>query len=65
MPNSQLTPPFSRSLRAAIALTLALIAVFSVYVYSEKQLDAAHEQRYRAHLLAEELRQSVSRFKIS
>ncbi len=58
MPNSQLTPPFSRSLRAAIALALALIAVFSVYVYSEKQLDAAHEHRYGAHLLAEELRQS-------
>jgi len=58
MPYAHLTSPFSRSLRAATLLTLALIAVFSAYVYSEKQLDAAHEQRYSAHLLAEELRQS-------
>jgi diguanylate cyclase (GGDEF)-like protein/PAS domain S-box-containing protein len=58
MPNPQQTPPFSHSLRAAIALTLALIAVFSVYVYSEKQIDAAHEHRYSARLLAEELGQS-------
>ena len=58
MPYAQLTSPFSRSLRAATLLTLALIAVFSAYVYSEKQLDAAHEQRYSANLLAEELRQS-------
>ena len=58
MPYPPQTPPFSRSLRAAIALTLTLIAVFSGYVYSEKQLDAAHEHRYNAHLLAEELRQS-------
>lgn len=39
-------------------LTLSLIAVFSVYVYSEKQLDAAYESRYSAHLVAEEFRDS-------
>jgi diguanylate cyclase (GGDEF)-like protein/PAS domain S-box-containing protein len=49
---------FSRSLRVAGALTCVLIAVFSAYVYAEKQSDRAHEQRYQSRLLAEELRQS-------
>ena len=50
--------PFSRSLRLAVVLTCLLIAVFSVYVYSEKQIDRAHERRYQSFLLADELRQS-------
>ena len=49
---------FSLSLRVAAVLTLALIAVFSVYVYSEKQIDRANERRYQSRLLADELRQS-------
>ena len=52
------TSPFSRSLRMAVALACALIALFSVYVYSEKQIDHANERRYQSRLLADELRQS-------
>ena len=50
--------PFSLSLRLAVALASALIAVFSIYVYAEKQIDRANELRYRSRLLAGELRQS-------
>ncbi len=32
--------------------------VFIAYIYSEKQIDRAHELRIRSHLLADELRQS-------
>lgn len=52
------TSPFSRSLRVAVALACVLIAVFSVYVYSEKQIDQANAQRYRSRQLADELRHS-------
>ncbi|MDO8447210.1 MAG: EAL domain-containing protein [Rhodoferax sp.] len=52
------TSPFSRSLRLAVVLTCALIALFAVYVYSEKRIDHAHERRYQSRLLADELRQS-------
>jgi diguanylate cyclase (GGDEF)-like protein/PAS domain S-box-containing protein len=52
------TTLFFRSLQLAVALVCALMALFAVYVVSEKKLDRAHEQRYRSHLLAEELRQS-------
>ncbi len=58
MSYAQLSSSFSRSLRAAMLLTLALIAVFSVYVYSEKKLDATYENRYTAHLLTDQFRQS-------
>jgi len=50
--------PFSVSLRLAVALVCALIAVFSLYVRAEKQIDRANENRYQSHLLAAELRQS-------
>lgn len=50
--------PFSRSLRAAVVLVCALIAVFSAYIFAEKQIDHAHERRYQSRLLAAELRQS-------
>ncbi|MDO8250630.1 MAG: EAL domain-containing protein [Rhodoferax sp.] len=52
------TSPFSRSLRMAVALACALIAVFSAYVYSEKQIDQANARRYQSRLLAAELRQT-------
>ena len=52
------TSPFSRSLQLAVALACALMAVFAVYVYSEKRIDRAHELRYLSHELAGELRQS-------
>lgn len=52
------TSPFSRSLRLAVVLACALIAVFSAYVYAEKQIDQANVRRYQSRLLADELRQS-------
>ncbi len=52
------TSPFSRSLRMAVVLACALIAVFSAYVYSEDQVDHANARRYQSRLLAAELRQS-------
>ena len=52
------TSPFSSNLRVAVALACALIAVFSAYVYSEKQIDRANEWRYQTRLLADEVRQS-------
>ena len=52
------TSPFTRSLQLAVALACALMAVFAVYVYSEKRIDRAHELRYLSHQLAAELRQS-------
>lgn len=58
MTSDRTTSPFSRSLRVAVALACALIAVFSVYVYSEKRVDHANERRYQSRLLADELRQS-------
>jgi len=39
-------------------MACALMAVFAVYVYSEKRIDRAHELRYLSHQLAGELRQS-------
>lgn len=53
-----LMSPFARSLRMAAGMTLALIAVFSLYVYAEKQIDHANERRFLTRLLADELRQS-------
>jgi len=58
MPSRTSTSPFSRSLRLAVALTFVLIAVFAVYVYSEKQIGHANERRYQSRQLAAELRQS-------
>lgn len=58
MTHSATPSPFSRSLRVAMTLTCVLIAVFSAYVYAEKQINRAHERRYQSRLLAEELRQS-------
>ena len=53
-----LTSRFSRSLRLSVALTCVLIAVFSAYVYAEKQMDLANERRFESHMLADALRQS-------
>ena len=52
------TSPFSRSLRLAVAMVCALMALFYVYVVAEKQIDRANEQRYQSRMLANELRQS-------
>lgn len=52
------TSPFSRSLRLAVALACALMAVFAAYVVAEKRIDQANDLRYRSQQLAGELRQS-------
>ena len=52
------TSPFSRSLQVAVALACVLMAVFFVYVVSEKRIDQAHKLRYQSQQLAGELRQS-------
>jgi len=41
-----------------LAMVLLLLVSFGVYVYSEKQIDHAHNQRYLSHDLADQLRQS-------
>ncbi|MHB8951061.1 MAG: bifunctional diguanylate cyclase/phosphodiesterase [Rhodoferax sp.] len=58
MSTQRTTSPFSRSLQLAVVLACALMAVFAVYVYSEKRIDRAHELRYQSQQLADELRQS-------
>jgi diguanylate cyclase (GGDEF)-like protein len=50
--------PFARSLQLALSLTVAMCALFAIYVYSEKRLDRVSEHRYQSRLLADELRQS-------
>jgi len=42
----------------AVLVLAILAAVFSYYVYTEKQLDAASESRYVSHQLASQLRQT-------
>jgi diguanylate cyclase (GGDEF)-like protein/PAS domain S-box-containing protein len=42
----------------AILILAVLASVFSYYVYTEKQLDAASESRYVSHQLASQLRQT-------
>ena len=49
---------FSRSFSWTIALLIALNLIFAVYVWSEKQIDRAHHQRFETFLLADELHQS-------
>lgn len=51
-------PSFSRSLLISGALVVALVMAFAIYVWSEKQIDRANEQRLTSYLLADELRQS-------
>ena len=50
-----LLPP---KIALAIDVFIALIFAFGIYVYSEKQIDAANELRITSYKLAEELRQS-------
>jgi signal transduction histidine kinase len=41
-----------------LAMFFVLLAAFGVYVYSEKQIDYANNQRLLSHILADQLRQS-------
>jgi PAS domain S-box-containing protein len=58
--NSAITKPsrFSRSLWLMLVMFVTYAVVFLFYVHSEKQIDAANEQRIRSYWLAQELRQS-------
>jgi len=55
--SKKLSPFHQNLLRAAIALILFSLS-FSVYVYSEKQINRANEARLASFILADELRQS-------
>ncbi len=56
-PHNRLTR-FPRNLLLVVGIFAALVALFVYYVWSEKQLDRANDQRYNSMLLADELRQS-------
>jgi len=49
---------FSRNLALVIGMFCVLAIAFTIYVWSEKEIDRANETRYQSFLLAEELRQS-------
>ena len=58
MPSQHKFSRFSRSLLLAAVMLGVLVVFFSAYVWSEKQIDIAYEQRIQSFLLANELRQS-------
>lgn len=49
---------FSQRLAITAALLVSLAITFSIYVWTEKQIDMANEQRYQSFLLVDELRQT-------
>ena len=49
---------FTRSLRLCFVLLVLMIPLFFYYAWSEKQIDAANNNRYTTRLLIDELRQS-------
>ncbi len=49
-------PKFSRHLRAMAGMFLIFVLAFAAYVYSERQIGRAHQQRLHSFRLAEELR---------
>ena len=49
---------FSRSLLLTVGVFAAFVAVFALYVYEEKRIDSANDQRHLSLQLAAELRQS-------
>jgi len=49
---------FSQRLAITAALLVSLVITFSIYVWTEKQIDTANELRYQSFLLADELRQT-------
>ena len=50
--------PFPRQFWPTLAMFVLLAAAFGVYVYSEKRIDRANDQRHVSVLLANQLRQS-------
>jgi len=51
-------PTFSRYIGLTVGVFAILVLAFAVYIWSEKQVDRAHEMRHQSYLLADELRQS-------
>jgi diguanylate cyclase (GGDEF)-like protein/PAS domain S-box-containing protein len=49
---------FAKSLWFALGVLLIFALVFAVYVWAEKQIDRANENRFQTYLLSNELRQS-------
>lgn len=49
---------FSNSITLNLLMFIIVLILFVCYVYSEKQIDRANEQRFQCFLLADELRQS-------
>ncbi len=49
---------FSRRLSVTAVLLVVLAITFGIYVWTEKQIDAAHRLRYQSFLLADQLRQT-------
>ncbi|MDP3700234.1 MAG: EAL domain-containing protein [Hylemonella sp.] len=49
---------FTRSLRIALVLVVALIAAFALYVETERRIDRANERLHLSHQLADQLRMS-------
>lgn len=49
---------FSQCLQFGFAVVLMIVCLFFYYVRSEKQIDAANEQRYATRLISDQLRQS-------
>jgi len=49
---------FTRCLRLCLAVLLIMTLLFFGYVWAEKQVDLANNQRYKTQLLIDELRQS-------
>jgi len=49
---------FTRSLRVALVLVVALIVSFALYVEAERRIDRANERLHLSHQLADELRMS-------
>ncbi len=58
MKPTQNSSRFSAYLWLTLAIYIALIAAFTVYVRAEKAIDVANELRLQSYLLADELRQS-------
>jgi len=56
-PNSELSR-FSRSLWLTIGMFAVFVVAFVIYLYEERQIDRAHENRYQSYVLADVLRQS-------
>jgi|GEM_PF-1158574 len=55
---SQSSSSFTRHVGYTLAVLVAMVAAFVVYVDSEKTIDVANEQRLRSHQLGSEMRQS-------